>query len=234
MSTRLADRHLGHVARMARSTLGNLLLPMPERGHLPTRYLDEVALGRLRRGPAPVQTESIEEIRHRLAAPLAGLDPVRLAFHGNALTGQSRVKVDGAVNATGVRQASPYQHPKLQRFVDSLPQQYLRPGDASAGSAGKAVLLEMVRRHRLLPEAIIDMPKQSPAEAPVDEWYAGPLRAEIASLLRHLPFEWDRRFLDALLRDKAAERVYRQRVALSHHAFQAVGLLASYASFHRP
>jgi hypothetical protein len=233
-STRLADRHLGHVARMARSTLGNRLLPMPERGHLPTRYLDEVALGRLRRGPAPVQAESVEEIRHRLAAPLSDVDPVRLAFHGNALTGQSRVKVDGAVTATGVRQASPYLHPKLQRFVGSLPQEYLRPVGSSAGSAGKAVLLTMVRRHRLLPDEVIDMPKQSPVDSPIDEWYAGPLRADLTTLLQHLPFDWDRRFLDELLRDKATERLYRERVALGHHTLQAVGLLASYASFHRP
>jgi len=232
-STRLADRYLGHVARMARSTLGSLLLPMPARGHLPTRYLDEVALARLRTGPPPAQTETVEQVRLRLAEGLADLDPVRLAFQGNAATGQSRVKVDGAVAATGLRQYSPFLQPSLRDFVAGLPIEYLRPPGTAAGSAGKAVLIEMIRRHRLLPDEVVDMPKQSPVDAPVDAWYAGPLRGELLDLLDHLPFEWDRAYVDELLRPKFVEHLYRERVALGHHTFQAVGLLASYASFHR-
>jgi asparagine synthetase B (glutamine-hydrolysing) len=232
-STRMADRHLGHVGRMARSTLGNLRLPMPERGHLPTRYLDDVALARLRAEPAPEQTESVTEIRHRLALGVAGLDPVRLAFHGNAATGQSRVKVDGSVAATGLRQYSPFLHPRLKSFVTGLPVEYLRPPGSAAGSAGKAVLIEMIRRHRLLPDQVVDMPKQSPVAAPIDHWYTGELKAEVLSLLEHLPFEWNREFIADVLRPKFAERQYRERVALGHHTYQVIGLLASYASFHR-
>lgn len=229
--TRAADRHLGHVARMGRSTLGNLLLSMPERGHLPTRYLDDVALGRLRTGGRPPQAEQVDAIRHRLAAEVAGLDPVRLAFHGNSMTGQSRVKVDGAVGATGLREYSPFLDPALRSFVEGLPVEYLRPAGSSAGSAGKAVLIEMIRRHRLLPDTIVDMPKQSPVDAPIDQWYTGPLRTELLDLLGHLPFAWDRTYVEELLRPKFAERIYRDRVALGHHTFQAVGLLAAYASF---
>ena len=53
------ERHLGHVARMGRSFLGNIELPNPARGHLPTRYLDDVALERLRKGAPPAEAESV-------------------------------------------------------------------------------------------------------------------------------------------------------------------------------
>ncbi len=227
------DRRLGHVARMARSTLLNLELEMPARGHLPTRYLDQVALRRLRSGPPPVQDESIEQIRHRLAAPHGDLDPVRLAFHGNALTGQSRSKVQGAVAATGVAQFSPFTRGPLASFVAALPVEYLRPPGSPAGASGKALLLEMVRRHALLPPSVIDMPKQSPSDSPVDGWYSGELRHHLLDLLEDLPFSWNPAYVEELLRPKLAEDLYRRRISISHHAFQVIGLLASYASFSR-
>jgi hypothetical protein len=232
-SIRAVDERLGHVARMLRSTLGTLELPMPARGHLPTRYLDDVALARLRTGTPPPQDETVDSTRLRLAAGLEDLDPVRLAFHGNSLTGQSRIKVDGTLGASGLRQYTPFSHPHLRDFVTSLPVEYLRPPGTSASAAGKALLVEMVRRNDLLPAAIVDMPKQSPADSPVDGWYSGPLRSEVLSLLESLPFAWDRAYVENLLRPKRAEQLYRERVAIAHSASQAVGLLASYASFHR-
>jgi hypothetical protein len=228
------ERKLGHVARMGRSTLDALGLEPPARGHLPTRYLDDVALSRLRSAPPPHQRASVPERRRQLADGLEHLDPVRLAFHGNSMTGQSRIKVDGTVLATGVRQASPFTHPRVRDFVAALPVEYLRPPGAPSGAAGKALMVEMVRRHELLPPKVLELPKQSPAESPIDRWYAGPLRSDLLDLLGHLPFEWNRSYLDELLAPKAAEQLYRSRVAISHNALQAVGLLASYASFHRP
>lgn len=231
--THVADRHLGHVARMSRSVLGNLRLGGAAAGHLPTCYLDDVALRRLRTGAPPAQDEAVDEIRRRLVAPVADLDRTRLAFHGNALTGQSRVKVMGAVDDTGVSQSTPFSHPRVARFVGSLPLEYLRPQGSAAGSSGKALLLEMTRRHRLLPDAVIDMPKQSPVDSPVDRWYTNELRGVVFELLEDLPFEWDRGYVEEILRPRRVEDLYRRRVSLGHHAFQAVGLLVAYASFSR-
>lgn len=231
LGTRAADRHLGHVARMARSTLGSLLLPEPARGHLPTRYLDERALARLRDDAPPVRAETVADIRLRLAAAARDLDPVRLAFNGMALTGQSRTKVDGAVATTGVVQRSPFLHPALRSFITGLPTEYLRPPGMRAGAAGKALLVETVRRHRLLPDWVVDMPKQSPVDSPIDTWLAGPLREDVYRLLDRLPFAYDRAYVDELMRSRRVEDLYRERVSLGHQAFQAIGLLCSYAAF---
>jgi asparagine synthetase B (glutamine-hydrolysing) len=231
LATKFADRHLGHVARIGRSSLANLNLPMPARGHLPTRQLDDVALRRLRVDLPPPQQETITEIRTRLATGLEETDPVRLAFNGNALTGQSRVKVDGATAATGVAQSSPFLHPAVKDFVAALPTSYLRTEGAPAGAAGKELLVRMVRDNAMVPDLVIEQPKQSPSDSPIDAWYMGPLHERLVSLLDGLPFHYDRAYVEEILRPKRAEELFRERVSLAHHTFQAIGLLASYASF---
>lgn len=230
-SARPVERRAGHVARLVRSTLRSLELPWPARGHLPTQYLDEVALRRLRIDGAPSQRESVREVRLRLADGLEDLDAVRLAFHGNSLTGQSKAKVEGAVTVSGVAQMSPYRDRRVQSLARTFPVEYLRPPGRKADSPGKALLFEMAREHELLPDAVIEMPKQSPVDSPIDRWYAGPLRPLVYRMLDGLPFEYDRDYVDEILTPKLAEQFFRQRVSLSPHAFQAIGLLCSYASF---
>lgn len=231
LHTRTADRHLGHVGRTARASLDNLTMDAPARGHLPTRLLDDHALARLRLGPAPVQAESVAAIRTRLASGLGGLDPVRLAFDGHGLTGQSRVKVDGAVAATGVTQSTPFKHPLVRDWVASLPVDFLRTPGAPSGGAGKELLMAMVRRYAMVPDVIINQPKQSPSDSPIDTWYSGELRPRVLALLDGLPFAWDRAYIDEILAPKRAEELFRRKVSISHQALQVIGLLGSYASF---
>jgi hypothetical protein len=227
------EKRLGHIARMSRSMLENLSLPEPARSHLPTRYLDDTALARLRAAGAPPQAESVTVTRERLAAPTADLDPTRRAFQGNAMTGQSKAKVEGSVATSGVAQFSPFMHPLLKDFAAQLPLEALRPEGSKASAAGKAVLVAMARKYALVPETIITMPKQSPSDSPIDRWYAGPLRPLVDELMGGLPFEIDRSYLDEILAPKRAEELFRSRVSISHHAFQAIGLLCSYATFTR-
>ena len=233
LSSGVAERRLGHVARMARGTLRNRLLDEIVGAHLPTQVFDAAALARLRTSAPPTQREGVLEIRTRLATGLAHLNRTQLAFNGNGLNGQSKVKVDGAVAATGVAQASPFMHARLRTFVSGIPFEFLRSSGSTASSAGKEVLVDMVRRRGLLPDLIIDQPKQSPSDSPVDGWYMGELRRDILDQLSDLPFSWDRKYVEGLVAPKAAEAWYRKRVSLSHHTMQVIGLLTSYASFNR-
>lgn len=228
-----AEKHMGHVARTARSVIGNMMLDEPARGHLPTRYLDEYALSRLRRGASPVQTETVEQIRERLATAVAGLDGPRRAFHGNGLTNQSKIKVDGSMAATGLPHFTPYLHPLFRSFVTSLPIDYLKKQDESPAANGKELLVAMVRKYELLPDVIIDQPKQSPVDSPIDTWYMNDIRANIITQLADLPFDWNPEYVDILLSPKRTEEWYRNKVSIGHHTLQAIGLLASYASFSR-
>ncbi len=227
------ERRLGHVARMGRGQLNNRLLPPTIGAHLPTQVLDSAAIARLRTSTSPAQAEDVASIRARLAQGLDHLNRTQLAFNGNGLNGQSKVKVDGAVAATGVAQASPFMHARLRSFVAGIPFEMLRSSGSSAASAGKEILVDLVRSRRLLPDAIIDQPKQSPSDSPVDAWYANELRSEILAQFDDLPFTWNRRYVEGLLAPKLAESWYRERISLSHHTMQAIGLLASYAAFNR-
>ncbi len=233
LRTRLAENSLGHVARTMRSMLDNLLLDEPARGHLPTRYLDDFSLRQLRDGSQPAQAESIAQIRRRLATAVEGQSGPKRAFHGNGLTGQSKVKVDGALAATGVPHFTPYLDPTLRSFVTSLPIDYLKRQDQSPATNGKELLVAMVRHYGLLPESFITQPKQSPVDSPVDGWYMNEIRDRIKSQLDALPFAPNRKYVEALLSPKAAERWYRNKVSIGHHTLQAIGLLASYAAFNR-
>jgi hypothetical protein len=51
--------------------------------------------------------------------------------------------------------------------------------------------------------------------------------------LQDLPFEVNTKYLENVLRNKRAENWYRNKVSIGHHTMQAIGLLASYASFNR-
>ena len=233
LRNRLTERHLGHVGRTMRSMLGNFLLEEPARGHLPNRYIDDYALSQLRVGVAPAQTETIDEIRNRLAQDVVGQVGTRRAFHGNGLTGQSKVKVDGCVAATGLPHFTPYMHPIFRTFVAGLPIDYLKKQDSSPGDNGKELLVAMVREYNLLPDFIVTQPKQSPVDSPVDNWYRQELRQEIFNQLEDLPFEWNRDYIQIVLQTKWAENWYREKIANNSQTLQAIGLLASYASFGR-
>ena len=233
LQTLLAERQLGHVARIMRSVLNNALLPEPARGHLPTQYLDHYALSQLRTGTQPQQAETMLALRMRLGEPTTQMDGPRRAFHGNGLTAQSKVKVDGAVCTAGLPHFSPYLHPELRAFVTSLPIEYLKNQNDSPSANGKELLVAMVREYKLLPDLFIDQPKQSPVDSPVDHWYMTSLKANILDQLQDLPFAVNTKYLNTLLREKTAEKWYRKNVSIGHHTLQAIGLLASYASFNR-
>ena len=118
----------------------------------------------------------------------------------------------------------------MRAFALSLPAEALRPADGSAGM-GKDLLVRMSLELGLLPEVVVRQPKQSPSTSPVDAWYAGPLHDQVLRQLEGLPFAWDRRYVEDLLRPKWAEEQYRRRVSIDRHALRAIGLLMTYAGF---
>lgn len=233
LAPRFVESKLGHVARVARSTLRSSLLEPPASQHLPTQYLDQVTLRRLDRSARPPQRESVEAIRRRLAEQVSDLDAVQRAFDGNSRAGHSQAKVEGAIATSGLPIMSPYKHPDFRAAIDQLPSELTRPGGRLARAEGKPILQMAARESGLLPLAVVDQPKQAPTLAPVDRWFAGPLRSQVMSLLGDLPFEVDHEVVNEILHRKAAEDWYRRRVALSKHALQAIGLLTSYAAFAR-
>jgi hypothetical protein len=51
--------------------------------------------------------------------------------------------------------------------------------------------------------------------------------------MQDLPFAVNTKYVNTILRAKYPETWYRNKVSIAHHTMQAIGLLASYASFNR-
>ena len=91
----------------------------------------------------------------------------------------------------------------------------------------------MVREYKLLPDLFINQPKQSPSDSPVDTWYMTSLKKQMLNQMQDLPFAVNAKYVNTILRAKHPEKWYRNKVSIAHHTMQAIGLLASYASFNR-
>jgi hypothetical protein len=59
------------------------------------------------------------------------------------------------------------------------------------------------------------------------------LKKQMLDQMKDLPFAVSTKYVNTLLRAKYPEKWYRNKVSIGHHTMQAVGLLASYASFNR-
>ena len=229
----LVENQLGHTARLARNAMTVLGRRMPVRGHITNRILDEVALARLRSDGPPEGRFEPEDILDELAADKSDLDLYRLAFKGKGAVGTNRNRNEGSTANAGVTLLSPFQHPGLKQVTAGIPQELLRPPGKRPGALGKYVLLRMAEESGLLPREIIYQPKASPVTAPVDYWYAGPLRDDLLRFVEDLPFSYDARYVERLLDPKPAEELFRRYGTIGRYASHAMSLLVTYASFAR-
>jgi asparagine synthetase B (glutamine-hydrolysing) len=226
------ERTLGHPYRVALSLLRGLGRPMPARGYLSFRIFDEVSLRQLRRDAAPVAEKGLEELALQLSAPHAGLPPLRLAYLGKAAVSPNRNKMVGSSDASGVTVLAPYLHAGLKSFATRLPEELMRPrGRAGASAEGKYILMRMAVDKGLLPPAIVTQKKMAAVDAPIDDWYAGPMRDMLLAQLRDLPFEYDVGYVSRLLDLKASEKLFKRYVMVDKVISHAPSLLATYAAF---
>lgn len=228
----ILEKRFGHTYRLARNVVTILGRKMPVRGHISSRIFDELSLNRLRPNMPPPQKKGIEEILFELARGLEKLSPLRLAYHGKAAPGLGRNKNEGSSNYSGITIQSPFLHPLMVKAGSGLSEDLLRPKEKTKSyAAGKYILIQMVKRTKLLPHEIIYQKKASPVASPVDQWYMGPLKEFMLSSLSDLPFDYNQEYVRNLIQPKLAEELFRKYVSIGHYAFNAICLLATYASF---
>jgi asparagine synthase (glutamine-hydrolysing) len=228
------ELRLGQVYRIGFNLLRLLTRSMPERGHLTFRIFDETSLPRLRNYvQAPPQDGPIDELLARLARGLDGMSPLRLAYLGKAAVSPNRAKIVGSEDHNGVIIQSPYLHPALRAFAVQLPDSLFRPKAEAHGQhdIGKYVLAKMAQSERLLPDEVIYQPKLAAIASPIDQWYANELRTTAEQMLKGLPFAVPQRYLQSLLADLTAERLYKKYLSTDQVTSHAISLLATYASF---
>ena len=225
------EDHFGHPNRLARNVLTVLGRQMPSRGCVANRILDDFALARLRGKPSDFESE-FETILASIAADTGENDPVRLAYRGKAAVGTNRNRNEGATSGSGISIQSPYQHAAVADFARQIPARLLRPAGRAGASAalGKHVLLRMAETKGLLPTDVIYQPKASPVTAPVDTWYSGVLRHRVLDTIECLPFHYDRGYVEALLRPKLADALFRRYGGIGRYTSQALSMLMTYAA----
>ncbi len=228
------ERRLGRPYRVGMNILRNLSRSMPQRGFLTFRVFDESSLKRLRSMPPPTQEGSVESLLEQVTRGLEELSPGRLAYLGKANVSANKAKLGGSSDHTGVIIYAPYMHPGLKALAIGLPDRLLRPdGDPDTAVTGKYALLRMAERKRMLPREVIYQRKVAAVDAPVDDWYAGPLRSDVRALLDHLPFEANDGYLDRLLEPTALARFYARRLSSDRLTSHEASLLATYAALAR-
>ena len=230
--TRL-DRLLGRVARVGLNVVRDMTREHPARGLINFRVFDELSLRKLRSGERPVQEMEVDEVLAKLGAPLAHLSPDRLAYEGKALIGLNKTKIWSSSDSAGVTYASPYMHAGLARFARQIPDRLLRPEhETRSVVTGKYILMKMAEDTGLLPPEVIYQDKLAAVDAPVDEWYKGPLRAAFERHIMELPFPTNRRFVEHLFTKRRLESLYAERFSSDHITTHELSLLATYGSFY--
>lgn len=221
------ERSFGHPWRVALGLLRGMGRPAYARDYLSFRIMDETSLKQLRPSRAAPRLESRIEA---LSKPHAALSGVRRTYLGKAAVSPNRSKMIASADATGIPILAPYLHPALKRFALALPVELLRP-ESGGPTTGKSVLSDMAVRSGLLPYEIVHQPKMAAVDAPIDEWYAGPLRDRMMSFYADLPFAANRRYLARLLDLKWAEGQFKRRIMTDKVISHAASLLGTYARF---
>jgi hypothetical protein len=223
---------LGRPFRVGMNILRNLARRPPARGYIPFRIMDDISLKHLRAGPPPKQEHGIEEVLRLLTSGLEHLSAARRAYMGKGGVGLNKLKMSSAGDFSGLPLVSPYLHPGLAEFARTLPGHMLRPPDQPKYSVlGKYILLRMAEEKQLLPPSVIFQKKISAVEGPIDSWFFGQLKEKLRAKIQDLPFEVNMKYVDNLLKQKAAERLYVKHVSSDHLTTHELSMLATYASY---
>ncbi len=226
------ERSAGHPYRVVLNLLRTSAWPRHARGFLSFRILDEVSLHQLRQDNAPAQQQPIEKTVTELATPHAGLPSLRLAYLGKSLVSPNKNKMNGSSDISGIPILSPYMHPAFKRLAQSLPEDLCRPNEATASRVtGKYALMKMAEEKELLPSAVIYQKKMAAVDAPIDRWYAGPMREFMLKQFEALPFRANRKYLESLLASHFAEQLFQKYFLTDKVIKHAPSLLVTYARF---
>jgi len=228
------ERRLGHPYRVFLNLIRTASWPQHMRTFLSFRLLDEVSLEQLRPEQTPSERRPLRETVEELARPHAHLPPLRLAYQGKSLVSPNKNKLNASSDVSGIPILSPYLHPTFKQLAQSIPEELCRPNERTASHVtGKYVLMKMAEEKRLLPKEVIYQRKVAAVDAPVDLWYAGPMRQCLHRQLKALPFRPDHRYVESLLDAHIAERLFQKYLLHDRIIKQAPSLLATYAAFCR-
>jgi len=207
---------------------------MPERGFLTFRIFDGNSVRHLKAPNYQSAETSDEALLTRIAAPLKGKSPDRIAYGGKGFLSPNRSKMIGSSDSTGVVIQAPYLNPDFKSLATSLPDELCRPkGSSDAKETGKYILMRMAEKKGYLPREAIYQKKFAAVDAPVDKWLKCDFRDEGMQFLKDLPFPPNQNFCEALFEEKLIEKLHRKFVASDSITTHGLSLLLTYSRFTR-
>jgi hypothetical protein len=224
---------MGHVYTVWLNVCRSLARKWPERGYLTFRVFDELCLQKLRKNNCPEQAFTIDEILAELTHGLENLSPDRLAYLGKFVINPNWVKMTGSSDCTGIAIHSPFIHAGMAKFSRGIPDYLCRPKEKTESKiTGKYILMKMAEKKKLLSYDSIYQRKFPAVDAPIDDWYQGPLNETVLGIIKHLPFDYDKKYVESMTRKKVVESIYKKIVPLDRICSSlTISLLSTYASF---
>lgn len=226
------EARLGHVHRLVLRVISNMGFDQRTRLYLIFRIMDESTISHLYGTPTAELESKVKKVVSEVAASLPELPPTILAYEGRDHIVPNRLKLSGSMDGTGLPLLSPYLHPHVRSYVKALPEEMLRPtGEAKRTTLGKDILLEMAAKKKLLPHEVIYQPKHAAVDGPLDRWYEQNLPDTLRKLIGSSAAVKDKRFLDALLKEKPVDVYYRRNHSVDSITCHAASLLATSGAF---
>ena len=229
------EKRLGHVHRLVLRVISNMGMEQRARLYLIFRIMDETTISHLYGLPSRELATQIRDVIDQVVSEMPDLPPTILAYEGRDHIVPNRMKLTGAMDATGLPLFSPYLHPDVRSYVRSLPESMLRPGgEAKRTTLGKDILLEMADSKGLLPHNVIYQPKHAAVDGPLDRWYEQEISATLTRLISSVEEVADADFLKALIREKPIDVFYRQNYSVDNITCHAASMLATSGAFFAP
>ena len=227
-----AEKKLGHVYRLGMRIYRNSLMKNPEKTFLMYRICDEQTLSRItKRNSERIEASILERIEE-IAPTIRALNYTRLAYLGRSNMGPNRAKINGIVDNADLYIFSPYMHWRLKGFVNTLPEQYLRPsGQASLTDIGKYILVKAAEEKAYLSNDIIYQPKMAAVDAPIDDWYEKPLNTYVENQISASEWIKDKNFVMCMAEPKLAEKLYRKYISADAITSHALSLLLTTVAY---
>ncbi len=218
---------MGHIYRVGLSLLRSSSYPHIKRPLRSFQLFDPLSYRRLTGVNSDFDGDAVFSA---LEAKTEGFSYERKMYFGKSLFSPNRAKLVGSADLAGFTVDSPYMHPSIKAFAQSLPDEVLRPKEGGA-KEGKELLMKMAEAEKLLPADIIYQKKLAAIKSPIDEWFSGELASFSIAQCNKLPFAANHNYIDSLIKDLQVEKVYKDYFSDDRVVSLAISMLVTYAAY---
>ena len=221
---------LGHIARVLLSLIDASRYELNARPLYSFQIFGDKSIKRLM-GKSPNYPQTYDYYFQDALKNIKRLSYERKIYYAKSLISPNRCKMVSSSDMSGMTLCSPYLHPLVNNYAQNLPDDVMRPINNKHATEGKYILMKMAEDFSLLPKSVIYQKKMAAIKAPIDEWLADDLYGYALGKLNSLPFKYNTRYVNTLLKAKLAEKTYKKYFSDDGVVSLASSLLITFASF---